>query len=153
MLSAATSDGGFINIFDHSLEWYVTRYAASLILYLVSGHRVNSTDDKYVQISESVSGGTTQCGNPGSQLVDIFPAREFSLFFFLEFALSWYFNPFLLSETFTWMASRDGLETTCSQGSQRYWRDGKHAPRRGERKHGQPSSWHSRDNLLIPRRN
>ena len=87
MLSAATSDGGYINIFDHSLEgiseWYI-RYAASLILYLVSGHRVNSTDDKYVKISESVVTGTTQCGNPGSQLVDIFPAREFSFFLFLN---------------------------------------------------------------------
>ena len=75
-----------MSILDHSLEGtsekYI-RYTASLILHLVSGHRVNSTDDKYVQISETAVTGTTQCGNPGSQVVDLFPAREFSLFFFL----------------------------------------------------------------------
>jgi hypothetical protein len=90
MLSAATSDGGFINILDHSLEGiserYI-RYTASLILHLASGHRVNSTDDKYVQISETAVTGTTECGNPGSQVVDLFPAREFSFFLFLEFVL------------------------------------------------------------------
>ena len=88
MLSVVTSDGGFINIYDYLLErifeWYI-RYTASLILYLTSGHRVNSADDKYVQISETASSGTTQLGNPGSQLVDLFPAREISLFFSLEF--------------------------------------------------------------------
>jgi hypothetical protein len=90
MLSAATSDGGFISILDHSLEGISERdirYTASIILHLASGHRVNSTDDKYVQISETAVSGTTECGNPGSQVVDLFPAREFYLFFFLEFFL------------------------------------------------------------------
>ena len=90
MLSAATSDGGNINIFDHSLEGIserFIRYAASLILHLVSGHRVYSTNDKYVQISETAVRGLAECGNPGSQVVDLFPAREFSLFFFLGFVL------------------------------------------------------------------
>jgi hypothetical protein len=81
MLSAATSDGGFINILDHSLkgnsERYI-RYAASLILHLAFGHRVNSTDDKYVQISETAVTGLVEGGNPSSQVVDLFPAREFS---------------------------------------------------------------------------
>ena len=81
MLSAATSDGGFVIILDHSLkgtsESFI-RYTASLILHLASGHRVNSADDEYVQISETAVSGTTECGNPGSQVVDLFPAREFS---------------------------------------------------------------------------
>jgi len=57
------------------------RYTASLILQLACGHRVNSTDDKYVRLSETAVTGTIQAGNPGSQVVDFFPACESSLFF------------------------------------------------------------------------
>jgi len=53
------------------------RYTASLILHLASGHRVYSTDDEYVQISETAVSGTTECGNPGSQVVDLFPALKY----------------------------------------------------------------------------
>ena len=81
MLSSATSDGGFINIPDYSFESiserYI-RYTASLILYLAAGHRVNSADDKYVQIFETAVTETSQSGNSASQVVDFFPAREFS---------------------------------------------------------------------------
>jgi len=38
-------------------------------------------DDKYVQLSETVVTGTIQSGNPGSHIVDLFPARKLSFFF------------------------------------------------------------------------
>jgi hypothetical protein len=66
------------------------RYSASLILHLAYGHRVNSTDDKYVQLSETAVTATNQYGSPGSQAVDLFPARESSIFvalFLLDFVL------------------------------------------------------------------
>ena len=58
-----------------------------MILHLAYGHRVIATDDKYVQISETAVTGTTEVGNPGSQVVDLFPTCEFfwfslSLFYF-----------------------------------------------------------------------
>ena len=96
MLSAATSDGRFINILDHSLkgvsERYI-RYTTSLILHLTSGHRVNSTDDEYVQISETAVTGTTEAGSPGSHVVDLFPARGFSLFSLSSFCFETYTLP------------------------------------------------------------
>jgi len=83
MLSAATSDGESISVLDHSLdgisERYI-RYTASLILYLTSGHRVHSADDEYVRFSETAVTGVTESGNPASQIVDVFPVREFFLF-------------------------------------------------------------------------
>ena len=75
----------FCNIFDHLLECIserFIRYTASLILHLASGHRVYSTNDKYVQISETAVTGLAECGNPGSQVVDLFPARKFFVFFY-----------------------------------------------------------------------
>jgi len=82
MPSSTISDGGLIDILD-SLEGISERhlrYSAGLILRLVYGHRVNSTDDKYVQLSESAVTGTIQSGNAGSQVVDFFPARKLSSF-------------------------------------------------------------------------
>jgi len=122
MLSAATQDGGFISTLDYSLEGisekYI-RYTASLILYLTSGHRVHSADDKCVRFSETAVMGVSKSGNPASHIVDIFPIRESSLFFFVEFVLFWNLNLFLLSKIYTDMASRDGLQTTRPQGLQR----------------------------------
>ena len=68
----------------HSLERISERdlrYISSLLLHLVYGHRVISTDDKYVRMSEAAVTGTAEAGTPGSQVVDLFPARKFSLFF------------------------------------------------------------------------
>ena len=72
----------------HSLERFSERdlrYIASQLLHLVYGHRVNSTDDKYVRISETAVAGTVEGGIPGSQVVDFFPARKLCLFFSLFF--------------------------------------------------------------------
>ena len=71
------------------------RYAASLILHLAFGHRVNSTDDKYVQISETAVTGQVESGNPCSLVVDFFPAREFSSMSSFCFQAE-ILNPFLL---------------------------------------------------------
>ena len=91
MPSSIASDGGLICILDllEGISERHLRYSASLILYLAYGHRVNSTEDKYVQLSETVVAGTIQAGNPGSHVVDLFPARESSIVFasfFLELA-------------------------------------------------------------------
>jgi len=83
MPSPIISDGGLIGTLD-SLEGISKRhlrYSASLVLHLAYGHRVNSTEDKYVQMSETAVTGTNQYGSPGSQAVDFFPARESSIFF------------------------------------------------------------------------
>jgi len=58
------------------------RYITSLLLHLVYGHRVSSTDDKYVRMSEAAVTGTVEAGTPGSQVVDFFPARKLCFFFF-----------------------------------------------------------------------
>ena len=66
------------------------RYISSLLLHLVYGHHVSSTDDKYVRLSEAAVSGTAGGGTPGSQVVDLFPARKlssFSFFFLLCSAL------------------------------------------------------------------
>ena len=59
------------------------RYIASLLLQLVYGHRAGSTDDKYIRMSEAAVTGTIEGGVPGSQVVDLFPARGLSFLFFL----------------------------------------------------------------------
>ena len=88
MPSVITSDGGFISILDltgtHFWERDV-RYTTSLLLHLVYGHRVSSTDDKYVRMSETAVAGTIEGGIPGSQVVDFFPVRKLSLSFVLFF--------------------------------------------------------------------
>jgi hypothetical protein len=65
------------------------RYITCLLLDLVYGHRVSSTDDKYVRMSEAAVTGTAEAGTPGSQVVDLFPARKLSFFCLLysSFAL------------------------------------------------------------------
>jgi len=60
------------------------RYITSLLLHLVYGHHVSSTDDKYVRISEAALTGTAEGGTPGSQVVDFFPARKFPFFCLLH---------------------------------------------------------------------
>ena len=80
MPSSIISDGELIDILD-SLEGTSERhlrYSGSLILGLAYGHRVDSMDDKYVQLSETAVTGTIESGHPGSQLVDFFPARKSS---------------------------------------------------------------------------
>jgi len=90
MSSSITSDGrfqfGILGALEGITERHL-RYTASLILSLAYGHRVNSTDDKYVQLSETAVSGTVQYGNPGAQLVDLFPPRESSGFIALFFLL------------------------------------------------------------------
>ena len=83
MPSSIISDGGLICFLDllERISERDLRYSASLILHLAYGHRVNSTDDKYVQLSETVVSGTIQAGNPGSHVVDFFPAGKSSSFF------------------------------------------------------------------------
>jgi hypothetical protein len=90
MPSSITSDGGFISILDllKRISERDLRYTASLLLHLVYGHRVSSTDDKYVRMSETAVTGTVEGGVPGSQVVDFFPARESSFFFALFFCSS-----------------------------------------------------------------
>ena len=122
MLSSITPDGGFSSISDLAKGIYERpghpRYTASLILQLACGHRVNSTDDKYVRLSETAVTGTVQGGMPGSQVVDFFPACESSLFFSF-FPLCLFLNlKLLLSEIYTGVASWDGVQTTRCQGSQ-----------------------------------
>ena len=83
MLSSITSDGeviGTLDLLERISERHFNRYSASLILHLAYGHRVNSTEDKYVQLSETAVTGTNQYGSPGSQAVDFFPVRESSIF-------------------------------------------------------------------------
>jgi len=83
MPSPIISDGRVIGILG-SLEGISERhlrYSAGLILRLAYGHRVNSTEDKYVQLSETAVTGTNQVGNGGSQVVDLFPPRESPIFF------------------------------------------------------------------------
>ena len=75
----------------HSLERISERdlrYISSLLLHLVYGHHVSSTDDKYIQISEAALTGTAESGTPGSQVVDFFPACELSFSFALFFVFS-----------------------------------------------------------------
>ena len=82
MPSSITLDGGVIGTLDllERISERHLRYSASLILHLAYGHRVNSTDDKYVQLSATAVTGTNQYGSPGSQVVDFFPVRQSSIF-------------------------------------------------------------------------
>ena len=84
MPSSVTSDGGFISILAllQRISDRDFRYTSSLLLRLVYGHRVSSTDDKYVRMSEAAVTGTAEGGIPGSQVVDLFPARKSSFFLF-----------------------------------------------------------------------
>jgi len=90
MLSSITLNGAFRGVSDSlkRISENHLRYTASLILHLAYGHRVNSTDDKYVQLTETAVKETIQSGNPGFQLVDFFPTREFFLLFYLVFFLT-----------------------------------------------------------------
>jgi hypothetical protein len=83
MPSSITSGGGFINILDllERISERDRRYTASLLLHLVYGHRASSTDDTYVRMSEAAVTGTVEGGVPGSQVVDLFPARKSSFLF------------------------------------------------------------------------
>lgn len=79
------------------------RYSASLILRLTYGHRVNSTEDKYVQLSETAVTGTNQVGNGGSQLVDLFPARERFVLLPARSALKFKAPPFSVKYVPAWL--------------------------------------------------
>ena len=81
------SDGGFVDTLGllEAISERHPRYTASLILSLAYGHRVNSTDEKYVQLSETAVSGTIEYGNPGAPIVDLFPPRGSSVFFALFF--------------------------------------------------------------------
>jgi hypothetical protein len=83
MPSPIISDGGLIGILDSldDISERHFRYSASLILRLTYGHRVDSTEDKYVQLSETAVTGTNEVGNGGSQVVDLFPPGESPIFF------------------------------------------------------------------------
>ena len=89
MPSLIISDGGLIGILDSldGISERYFRYSASLILRLTYGHRVDSTEDKYVQLSETAVSGTNEVGNGGSQVVDLFPPGESLSFSFLELVL------------------------------------------------------------------
>ena len=75
MPSSIISDGGFVDFLGSlkGISERHPRYTASLILSLAFGHHVNSTDQKYVQLSETAVSGTIEYGNPGAQIVDLFP--------------------------------------------------------------------------------
>jgi len=94
------------------------RYVASLILHLAYGHRVNSTDDIYVRISETGVTEFIEAGSPGNQVVDFIPACESSTLFFrvlivfLELKAS-------SSEIYTGVDAWDGVQTKRFQGSQK----------------------------------
>lgn len=53
------------------------RFASAIILEIAYGHRVESNDDTYLQLSEQLNGIIAGIGSLGVSVVDFFPIRAF----------------------------------------------------------------------------
>ncbi|KAI0655744.1 cytochrome P450 [Cubamyces menziesii] len=52
---------------------HIKRWAAAAIMEIAYGHRVNSIEDKFIELAERTTVETVKAGSPGSMLVDFFP--------------------------------------------------------------------------------
>ncbi|KAH8817725.1 cytochrome P450 [Flagelloscypha sp. PMI_526] len=59
------------------LEYYLRKYAGTIILKLVYGYDVKSGHDEYVELIEAVNQDITQVTTPGNFAVDIIPALAY----------------------------------------------------------------------------
>ena len=64
------------------------RYSTSIILRIVHGHEIQRNDDLYIQIMSDASHCINNCAMPGSNSVDLIPARTLaSLFHFTDLSI------------------------------------------------------------------
>ena len=47
-----------------------------MIMEITYGHRIESLEDRYVQLAHDATTATVRAGSPGSMLVDFFPSCE-----------------------------------------------------------------------------